>query len=340
VLRAHQCPRPEAAPAGPGGMPACTHKHVNPRSSHLLTETRSLFAHKKLCSKVVQRNRVFERLGVQPRGQGASDGEGLAGWLAQYIPPHCPPLAPSLQFPTIPTPHYPHHTSLSSPFQLLSSCQAFENDQDISEHLILMVKSAHHPVAMSSSPKAPSSTRQAARLSNQSSSDDQLHQTVYDDGRNRCIVESRRRSKTARNVDTDHLGRSRVWSKPASKVMASPERVQPGGSLNPSSTVSSSKSDGLAPSRDGYSKPSFSKPRTVVIVAQTPNSTNPKFYDKISTSQNWLEPTPPPTPRLGRLPSPELSDLEETPFCECDEITRRRYCNSCKKEVDSSVKHI
>ncbi|KAF2803605.1 uncharacterized protein BDZ99DRAFT_167573 [Mytilinidion resinicola] len=41
-------------------------------------------------------------------------------------------------------------------------------------------------------------------------------------------------------------------------------------------------------------------------------------------------PSPPPTPRLGRLPTPDLSDLDETPFCDCcEESSRFKYCTSC-----------
>jgi hypothetical protein len=60
VLGAHQCPRPEAAPAGPGGMPACTCKHANRTTSCLLAVLQSLFARKVFCSELVQRNRVVE----------------------------------------------------------------------------------------------------------------------------------------------------------------------------------------------------------------------------------------------------------------------------------------
>jgi hypothetical protein len=41
-------------------------------------------------------------------------------------------------------------------------------------------------------------------------------------------------------------------------------------------------------------------------------------------------PTPPPTPRPGRLPTPDIPDLEERPFCDCCEgSTRFKYCTSC-----------
>ena len=43
--------------------------------------------------------------------------------------------------------------------------------------------------------------------------------------------------------------------------------------------------------------------------------------------------TPPPTPRLRRLPTPELPDLLDTPFCSCcPEPLQRRHCSSCTCE--------
>jgi hypothetical protein len=199
---------------------------------------------------------------------------------------------------------------------------------------MLVINRTHHPVAMPSTPKAPLSNHQAVRISKQSSSNDRLCQTIYDDGRTRCIVESRRRFKMGRSIDAEHIGQSYLRSTQEIKVIASPERVYPSDLLRPSSKAPASRSEGLASSRDGYSRPSSNKAKTVVIIPTSSKSTEPGFGNIGSTSQKWLELTPPPTPRLGRLPSPELSDLDEAPFCECDKIALRSYCNSCKKEFD------
>ncbi|EUC50455.1 hypothetical protein COCMIDRAFT_81892 [Bipolaris oryzae ATCC 44560] len=47
------------------------------------------------------------------------------------------------------------------------------------------------------------------------------------------------------------------------------------------------------------------------------------------------ESTPPPTPRSNRLPTPELPDLKEAPFCDCGAGGHIvKYCKTCNKEVD------
>jgi hypothetical protein len=187
---------------------------------------------------------------------------------------------------------------------------------------------------MSSSPMAPSSVHQAARISKQSSSSSKLHQTVYDDGRSRCIVEFRRRSKMVRDIDANHIGQSAQWPKPERNVMESPKCRYSSGSQNPSPAASSTRREGLAAPRDGYAKLSSRKTRTVVIVPVSSKMNGPNFERSFGGSKQWIEPTPPPTPRLRRLPSPELSDLDEAPFCECDEAALKRYCNACKKDID------
>ncbi|KAF2497829.1 hypothetical protein BU16DRAFT_326352 [Lophium mytilinum] len=41
-------------------------------------------------------------------------------------------------------------------------------------------------------------------------------------------------------------------------------------------------------------------------------------------------PSPPPTPKMGRLPTPDIPDLDEKPFCNCcEESSRFKYCTSC-----------
>jgi hypothetical protein len=50
---------------------------------------------------------------------------------------------------------------------------------------------------------------------------------------------------------------------------------------------------------------------------------------------NAADPTPPATPRLARLPTPDFDDLDEAPFCDCgveSHVVER--CTECGKEVD------
>jgi hypothetical protein len=192
---------------------------------------------------------------------------------------------------------------------------------------------------MSSSPKAASSSsiQQAAKVSKQSSSNDRPYQTVYTDGRRCCIVESRRRSRTVRRIGPRDNQDSRHNSLLDHGGPASLEHISANGSLDrPSSMVSSSSSSkGLASSRDTYARPLPNTPKAVIIIPTSSKSCAVKVGQ--ATSKRWVEPTPPPTPRLGRLPSPELPDLDEAPFCECDKAALMTYCMTCRKEVDPLV---
>jgi hypothetical protein len=194
---------------------------------------------------------------------------------------------------------------------------------------------------MPSSPKASSSPsssiQQAARVAKHSSFNDNLYQTVYTNGRRCCIVESRRRSRLVRGSDPREDRDSHHRSALKCSDAASPELISVNTSLGlPSSMVSSPyKSEGLASSRDKYAKPSFNTPKAVIIV---PTSSKPcAVKSEKSTSKRWVEPTPPPTPLLGRLPSPDLPDLVEAPFCDCDEAALVTYCMACKKKADHLV---
>jgi hypothetical protein len=57
---------------------------------------------------------------------------------------------------------------------------------------------------------------------------------------------------------------------------------------------------------------------------------------KISSSFDAYEIlTPPPTPRIGRLATPDLPELEAFPFCHCcEERNIVKYCTSCGSEME------
>jgi hypothetical protein len=205
---------------------------------------------------------------------------------------------------------------------------------------MVVAKRAHPALTMPSSPKASSSTHQAARVSKHSSSNDRLRQTVYDDGRSRCIVEHRRRSEMVRDIEANHIEHSSVWSIPDINMKKTPNLQYLGRSQSPSFAASSTRSprEALTSSRDKDAKPLSNKTKAVVIVPVSLETNELSVTKRNGTSQHWGEPTPPPTPRLTRLPTPELSDLGDAPFCECDEVALRRYCNSCRKDIDPLTK--
>lgn len=46
--------------------------------------------------------------------------------------------------------------------------------------------------------------------------------------------------------------------------------------------------------------------------------------------------TPPATPKMERLPTPELEDLDERPFCDCcTGVQVMKYCAACGYELES-----
>lgn len=162
---------------------------------------------------------------------------------------------------------------------------------------------------------------------------ERVSQTVYDDGRGRYIVASRQRPQTVRRtnaVDNEH---SQPRPIRRNDMIEAEERLSSRESPRYPASCTPSKSEGLALSREVCVEQQSPKyPKKVVIIPASSKPVNPKPRLERSTLQRWAEPTPPPTPRMGRLPSPELSDLE-APFCECDEAIMPRYCASCKKAL-------
>jgi hypothetical protein len=187
---------------------------------------------------------------------------------------------------------------------------------------------------LSVTPKAPSSARQAAKTSKPLGSSDKHYQTVYDDGRSRYIVERRRHAKVVHGGDATDILRSSHLPVLSGNAETLPERLSPCGSRSYPSTKVSSGKDGLAP-RDCHTKKSSS---TVVVTSAALKPNGTKINEGNSSPQKWIELTPPPTPRLRRLSSPELSDLEDAPFCECDGAALVKYCTACKKEADPCSK--
>jgi hypothetical protein len=77
--------------------------------------------------------------------------------------------------------------------------------------------------------------------------------------------------------------------------------------------------------------------KPVVVHATAPNKIRKsKSTDNPAPKVHEL-PTPPPTPRMGRLETPELSDLEDNPFCDCCQDVRLvKYCASCGSRLNET----
>lgn len=174
------------------------------------------------------------------------------------------------------------------------------------------------------------SERQATGSAKQPSSVVAHHQTVYNSDRGHCIVEGRSRMVRAAKAPS-----SASACRPATSLShATPtqERHSAVGFVNfPSPPASPRECPGLAP-HVTFAKHSH-KPKVVVVAS--PRMSSKQLPGDDSAFKGWEEPTPPPTPRLGRLPTPDLSDLEDAPFCGCDsKATIVRYCTSCKKHAE------
>jgi hypothetical protein len=195
---------------------------------------------------------------------------------------------------------------------------------------------AGQSVTMSSSPTESPSARQTPTRPMQRSFLQAHGQVVYDDGSGRRIVESRRRSREVSGIRTSVKTARIGYSKPTtSNVMLSPsdpwaiEEQKHPASRAPSKT-------GLASHVTSAKKlKSLSKPKVVVIIDPFMRTASEACQTE-SSLQRHIELTPPPTPRLSRLETPDLSDLEDTPFCGCGadaHIVKR--CTWCGHEISS-----
>ncbi|KAE8867932.1 hypothetical protein PTNB29_01843 [Pyrenophora teres f. teres] len=80
----------------------------------------------------------------------------------------------------------------------------------------------------------------------------------------------------------------------------------------------------------------LSKARPKPVIVQQAIQSSRTLSDKTkASSQTASDPRPPPTPWLARLPTPELSDLDEALFCDCGAAGHVVNCHtSCGKEND------
>lgn len=189
---------------------------------------------------------------------------------------------------------------------------------------------------MLSSPRLMSSCQQAAKVSKGSTANDRhFHQTIYVDGHQRYIVESHRAIGSPRGVDAKAPRRSHCLVIHSEGGVSS-KRSASQSSLSSSSSKTSSPAEraALASSRDMRDMISheLSQAGTIVAGSLTYHPVAVEV-DRRVKARPREEPTPPPTPLLRRLPSPELSDLDEAPFCECDEAKVVPYCTLCRKEA-------
>ncbi|KAF2262375.1 hypothetical protein CC78DRAFT_320118 [Lojkania enalia] len=107
----------------------------------------------------------------------------------------------------------------------------------------------------------------------------------------------------------------------------SPQRHEKPHSIRNTKTVVTSTSIHVTPRASSLAKP---RSKTTPIVIQSPLPNRGVSHNVSSIIEKSTIPTPPPTPRLDRLPTPELAGLDGTLFCDCciDKPTIK-FCASC-----------
>ncbi|KAF1966219.1 hypothetical protein BU23DRAFT_574176 [Bimuria novae-zelandiae CBS 107.79] len=165
-----------------------------------------------------------------------------------------------------------------------------------------------------------------------------------------------RQYSTYRRMDYHHGDAVRITeSRRRSPVISSTKSVQSARTLAPSSMdeqpKSSSRSHGILtqPSRprsssttqqhhdDHVTSRSTLKPKAQVVIVQRSVAVSVDFKKRGTPPHFSIDvATPPPTPRMGRLSTPELDDPDERPFCDCcTGIQGPKYCAGCGCELSS-----
>lgn len=268
--------------------------------------------------------------GVRSGEDGASRvwvlGLGRRADLCTLYLWHRPFLTYSLHHPSSPSLHIVLHRNSILNRLLVPSC-AFGVP---SLFLKFTAGIAGHPVAMPSSQPTPSSHRVASSRQMQSALSYAHDQTVYDDGSGHRIVDSRRRSR---------MGLVRAVTTQADRVSTPTEDAVP--SRNPSTiAVRHRAASGMSPKTLGSEQHVTRRTERLTakppVIIGAPRPATTKSYDKVFLSKAHEESTPPPTPRVRRLSTPDLPDLAEAPFCGCGfEAPVVKYCTRCGAVISS-----
>ncbi|KAF2741041.1 hypothetical protein EJ04DRAFT_112712 [Polyplosphaeria fusca] len=171
----------------------------------------------------------------------------------------------------------------------------------------------------------------------QSKSTAQYRISEYHDGKSIRIQESRRRSAGTDEPRRSPTHRPRYYSESfegSLSVRATPllDSDDQYGLYHPTAQIENAWVYHVTPVGSRVSSPTV-RPKAVVIQSPKPvkgsKRTNPTWVEKQAM------PTPPPTPKLGgRLPTPDIPELNEAPFCGCCVSPHVvRYCASCGRDI-------
>ncbi|KAF1949196.1 hypothetical protein CC80DRAFT_278443 [Byssothecium circinans] len=160
-------------------------------------------------------------------------------------------------------------------------------------------------------------------------------QVDYYDGKSVRTIECRRGPPQQRTVSSDTL----------TIVSTTPRMRQTNYALTPSTTRSSDvrPDASVRPSprpvhvTSAYRTRAF-RPQTKAIIIQTTTPVDPAKASIISKMGSGYVSTPPPTPKIRRLPTPDLDELDERPFCNCCiDAHAVKYCASCGQCLKTSL---
>jgi hypothetical protein len=178
------------------------------------------------------------------------------------------------------------------------------------------------------------STRQPAAHPVRPEEINDYRQTRYHGRVGLSIAESRRRSGIVRNVGRPTQSYVNFILYPTNDASLSPRSHQNEASRHhpaPRTSAAKSRSEPHVTSAKHSSKV-----KSQPVMVHGPAKSIEALCDNTKASyQTSAEPTPPPTPRLARLSTPDFSDLDEAPFCDCGiEAHVVKRCTACSKELD------
>jgi hypothetical protein len=183
------------------------------------------------------------------------------------------------------------------------------------------------------SPPSSQSVPQASALALRHQERHEYRQTTYYDGGSVQIAESRRRSWAVRKVEppvqayTDFV--LYPTEKEYSSIIGSVEKVSQAHPA-PRGRTTDASSAHVTPAKHSL------KVRSKPVVLHGPAKSSQRLpLETKAPLYTSAGPTPPPTPRCGRLPTPDLSDLDEAPFRECGGKPHVvKFCAECGMKVD------
>ena len=189
----------------------------------------------------------------------------------------------------------------------------------------------------SSSSLAQQSARQAPAMPDQKQEEDEYRQTTYHNGRSIQIEESRRRSWAVRKVDSPVQTYADFVLYPVENERTSPRSSLQQVELPHPAPRGLAAGPGERHVTHVTSAKHTSKGRSLPVVLHGSAKSSQKLpLESKGDLRSSAGPTPPPTPRLGRLPTPDLDEMdEEAAFCDCggeSHVVKR--CAHCGLEVD------